>query len=36
LAVLSQNPLKVKPEKIRDIKVEMTMVGGKVVYSASD
>ena len=35
LAVLSQNPLKVKPDRIKDIKVEMTMVGGKVVYSAS-
>jgi len=35
LAVLSQSPLKVKPDRIKDIKVEMTMVGGKVVYSAS-
>jgi predicted amidohydrolase YtcJ len=36
LAVLSHNPLKVKPGKINDIKVEMTMVGGRIVYSASD
>jgi len=33
--VLSHNPLKVKPEKIKDIRVEMTVVEGKVVYSAS-
>ncbi len=32
--VLSHDPLKIKPEKIRDIKVEMTIVGGKIVYSA--
>lgn len=31
--VLSQNPLAIKPERIKDIKVEMTMVGGKIVYS---
>jgi len=36
VVVLSQNPLKVKRDKIKNIKVEMTMVGGKVVYSASD
>jgi len=35
LTVLSDNPLKVKPEKIKDIRVEMTIVDGKVVYSAS-
>ncbi len=34
LTVLSHDPLKVKPDKIKDIKVEMTIVGGKVVYSA--
>jgi len=34
--VLSQNLLRIKPEKIKDIKVEMTIVGGKVVYSATD
>ncbi len=31
--VLSQNPLKVKPEKIKDIKVVMTIVDGKIVHS---
>jgi len=36
LTVLSQNPLRVKPDRIKDIKVEMTMVGGRVVYSARD
>jgi predicted amidohydrolase YtcJ len=32
-AVLSHDPFVVKPEKIRDITVEMTIVGGKIVYS---
>jgi len=36
LTVLSHNPLKAKPEKIKTIKVEMTIVDGKVVYSARD
>jgi len=36
LTVLSHNPLNVEPEKIRDIRVEMTIVGGKIVYSATD
>jgi len=35
LTVLSHNPLTIKPEKIKDIKVEMTFVGGKMVYSRS-
>jgi predicted amidohydrolase YtcJ len=30
--VLSHNPLAVKPEKIKDIKVEMTVVGGKMRF----
>lgn len=34
LTVLSDNPLEVEPDKIKDIKVEMTIVGGKIVYSA--
>jgi len=34
LTVLSHNPLKVKPEKIKDIQVEMTIVGGRVVHPA--
>jgi len=33
--VLSHNPLMVEPERIRDIEVEMTIVGGKIVYSRS-
>jgi len=32
LTVLSHDPLKVKPEKIKDIKVEMTIVGGRIAY----
>jgi len=36
LTVLSHNPLRIKPEKIRDVKVEMTIVGGRIVYSAKD
>lgn len=32
LAVLSEDILGVPPERIRDIKVEMTVLGGKVVY----
>ncbi|MBN1366779.1 MAG: amidohydrolase [Dehalococcoidales bacterium] len=31
MVVLSDNPLTVSPEKIKDIKVEMTIVGGKLV-----
>jgi predicted amidohydrolase YtcJ len=33
LTVLSDNPLEIQPDKILDIKVEMTIVGGNVVYS---
>lgn len=32
--VLSENPLKIEPDRIKDVRVEMTVVGGKVVYSA--
>lgn len=35
LTVLSQNPLKIPPNEIDSIKVEMTIVGGKVAYSPS-
>jgi predicted amidohydrolase YtcJ len=31
-AVLSDDPLGVEPEKIKDITVEMTIIGGRVVY----
>ncbi len=34
LAVLSDDPTRVPPEKIKDIKVEMTIIGGKVVWEA--
>ena len=36
LTVLSHNPLRIRPDKIKNIKVEMTIVGGRVVYSARD
>jgi predicted amidohydrolase YtcJ len=32
LVVLSDNPFTVPEEVIKDIKVEMTIVGGKIVY----
>jgi len=32
LVVLSADPTKVPPEKIKDIKVEMTIIGGEVVW----
>jgi predicted amidohydrolase YtcJ len=32
MVVLSDDPNKVPPEKIKDIKVEMTIIGGKVVW----
>lgn len=32
LTMLSDDLLKISPEKIREVKVEMTIVGGKVVY----
>ncbi len=33
LTVLSRDPLKVTPNKIGDIEVEMTILGGRIVYS---
>jgi hypothetical protein len=35
LTILSDDPTSVDPERIRDITVEMTIVGGKVVYERS-
>jgi len=32
MVVLSDDPTKVPPEKLKDIKVEMTIIGGEVVY----
>lgn len=34
--VVSRSPLKIEPEKIREIKVVMTIVDGKIVYSGKD
>ena len=36
LTVLSNNPMETQPGKIKDIKVEMTIVGGRIVYLAED
>ncbi len=33
LAVLSHDPYRTTPEKIKEIKVEMTIVGGRIVYT---
>ncbi|MBA7700731.1 N-substituted formamide deformylase [subsurface metagenome] len=34
IVVLSNDPTKVPPEQIKDIRVEMTIIGGKVVWEA--
>jgi predicted amidohydrolase YtcJ len=34
IAVLAEDPFEVQPEKIKDLKVEMTLVGGEVKYQA--
>ncbi len=34
VVVLSDDPTRIPPEKIKDIKVEMTMIGGEVVWEA--
>jgi predicted amidohydrolase YtcJ len=34
MVVLSADPLSVEPERIKDIKVEMTIIGGEVVWEA--
>lgn len=36
LIVVSTNPLEVTPESLDNIKVEMTMVGGRIVYSEEE
>jgi hypothetical protein len=33
LVVLSRDPYEIAPEQIKDIKVEMTVVGGNIVYT---
>jgi predicted amidohydrolase YtcJ len=34
IAVLAEDPFEIQPEKIKDLKVEMTLVGGEVKYQA--
>ena len=34
MVILSDDPVKSLPEKVKDIKVEMTVIGGKVVWEA--
>jgi len=34
IVVLSNDPIKLTPEQIKDIKVEMTIIGGKVAWAA--
>ena len=34
IAVLAEDPFEIQPEQIKDLKVEMTIVGGKVKYQA--
>lgn len=34
MVVLSDDPIKSSPDQIRDIRVEMTIIGGKVVWEA--
>jgi len=34
IAVLAEDPFTVEPDKIRELKVEMTLVGGEVMYQA--
>lgn len=36
LVVLSREPHEISPNEIRDVKVEMTIIGGKVVYAKSE
>jgi hypothetical protein len=34
IAVVAEDPFAIQPEKIRELKVEMTLVGGEVKYQA--
>ncbi|MHA1577840.1 MAG: amidohydrolase family protein, partial [Candidatus Thorarchaeota archaeon] len=35
LVILSENIMEIPPEKIRDIRIEMTILGGEIVYSGT-
>ncbi len=35
ISVLSENPFEVEPDQIKDIPIEMTIVGGQVAYESS-
>jgi predicted amidohydrolase YtcJ len=34
IAVLAEDPYDIQPERIKDLKVEMTIVGGEIKYQA--
>jgi predicted amidohydrolase YtcJ len=34
MVILSSDPIKSPPKRIKDIRVEMTIIGGKVVWEA--
>ena len=34
IAILAEDPFEVQPERIKDLKVEMTIVGGEIKYQA--
>jgi predicted amidohydrolase YtcJ len=34
IAVLAEDPFEIQPERIKDLKVEMTLVSGEVKYQA--
>jgi len=34
IAVVAEDPFEIQPEKIKDLKVEMTLVGGEIKYQA--
>jgi predicted amidohydrolase YtcJ len=34
IAVVAEDPFEIQPERIKDLKVEMTLVGGELKYQA--
>jgi predicted amidohydrolase YtcJ len=34
IAILAEDPFEIPPERIKDLRVEMTLVGGEVKYQA--